>query len=347
MQDIKIENKINYKQFFVNHLNVILLIISIIVFISSFCIGYFKLSVKDVVRVITNPIFHYKNINWVEEAPTIVWQIRMPRIIAGFLVGSSLSAAGAAYQCMFKNPLVSPDILGVSAGAGFGAALAITLELPYFYTQLFAFIFGIFIVFLSYSFSIKVKSGQTISLILAGTLFGTICSSATTLLKYIADPNDKLPSITFWLMGSLAKVQYEDLIMAIIPIIVGFSILFVLRWRLNLLTLDDQESSSLGINPFRLRLIVILASTLITASAICIAGLVGWVGLMVPHIARLIAGPQFEKLLPASIFIGGTFLLIVDNIARSVTSMDIPLGILTSILGAPFLLRLITQNRGD
>ncbi len=349
MQKIKFCNlNINkLKELIKSNFIIFLVFISIFTFLISFSIGFYKIHVRDVIKTLLDPIFHFKDITLSPQIQTVIWNIRMPRIIAAFIVGASLSISGSAYQCMFKNPLVSPDILGVSAGAGLGAALAISLGLPYYYTQLFAFTFGIVVVFLSYLVSINVRTGQTLSLVLAGTLFGTLSTSTTSLLKYVADPTDKLPNITFFLMGSLAKVQYKDLIITILPMIIGFFILYGVRYRLNILTLDDEEAASLGINPFKLRLIVILASTLLTASSVCIAGLVGWIGLIIPHITRMFTGANYQKLLPASLLLGGTFLLIVDNLARSLATMEIPLGIITSILGAPFLLRLIMKNRGD
>lgn len=335
------------KEFIKSNFIILLALTTIFTFFISFSIGFYNIPVRDVVKILLNPIFHFKDVTWSSQMETIIWNIRMPRIIAALIVGASLSVSGSSYQCMFKNPLVSPDILGVSAGAGLGAAIAISFGLPYYLTQLLAFTFGIAVVFLSYLVSIKVRTGQTISLVLAGTLFGTLCTSTTSLLKYVADPTDKLPNITFFLMGSLAKVQYKDLIISILPMIIGFFILYSVRYKLNILTLDDEEAASLGINPIRLRLITILASTLLTASSVCVAGLVGWIGLLIPHITRMFTGPNYQKLLPASLLLGGAFLLIVDNLARSLATMEIPLGIITSILGAPFLLRLIMNNRGD
>lgn len=309
-------------------------------FLFSFTVGYYDISWQGIWQVFSTPAGAELSPEYV-----VMLRVRLPRILAAFLIGAALSVSGGAYQNMFKNPLVSPDILGVATGAGFGASIAIFYHLSAPATQLLAFGMGLAVAFLSYAVSRRVKFGQTVSLILAGTMFGALCLAGTTMLKYLADSSDTLPAITFWLMGSLAKVDFSALSFSLIPMAIGFVMIFLLRWRLNLLSLGDEEAQSVGVNPRRTRLFAIVAATLLCASAVCLGGLIGWVGLMIPHIARGLVGPQFKKMLPACVLLGGIFLLLMDDLARSVSVMEIPLGVLTAVVGAPFFLVLIMRNR--
>ena len=320
--------------------------ITLVLFLVSFSIGYYDISSFDVLKIIISRFFTLP-VSWSPEMEIIVWNIRFPRIIAAMLVGSALSIAGAAYQGMLKNPLAAPDILGVSQGAGFGAALAIVMGFGAYATQAMAFAFGLAVVGIAYLLSSRIRYGQTLSLILAGALLGTLCSSGITMLKYLADSSDTLPAITYWLMGSLAAVDFSDLKIAFIPILFGSLVLLLLRWRINALTVEEEESQSIGIDVRKLRLIVIIAATLISAAAVCVGGIIGWVGLIVPHVVRKFTGPEYSKLLPACFFGGACFLLAVDNLARSLSGMEIPLGVLTSLVGAPFLLSLIIFRKGE
>jgi len=258
---------------------------------------------------------------------TVLWHIRTPRIFVACLVGAALAAAGATYQGMFKNPLVSPDILGVSSGAGLGASLAIFYNLPMFYVQLFAFSGGILAVLcVSMVASRSRNQDPILVLVLSGIAIGSLLGAGISLLKILADPFTQLPSITFWLLGS-------------------FTALFLLRWRLNLLALEEDEAKSLGIPIQRTRYILIIFTTLCTASAVSITGIIGWVGLLVPHIARLLVGANFILLLPTSLLLGASFLLLTDTLARTVASIELPIGILTSACGAPFFLYLLLRGR--
>ncbi len=317
----------------------LLMILSIMLIICSLAIGFYKISIIEILTLIFRGEQAVK-----PEVAIIIKRIRIPRIIGAFAIGAALSSAGASYQGMFKNPLVSPEILGVSNGAGLGAAFAITLGYSNFTVQVFAFILGICVVTLTYFIGSRVKYSQEISLILAGTMLGALTASLTSLLIYIADPNNTLPTITFWLMGSLAKANKTSVLFSIFPIIFGSIILFSLRWRLNLLTLGDEEAQSLGINPKVVRLIAVFAATIISAAAVCLGGIIGWVGLMIPHIARSIVGADYRYLLPVSFLLGGSFLLLMDNLARSILTVEIPLGLLTSIIGAPFFIILIIRR---
>lgn len=280
-----------------------------------------------------------------EPADLVIWNLRLPRLAAAVLVGSSLAAAGATYQAMFRNPLVSPDILGVSAGAGLGAVLAIFLALPLAGVQLFAFMGGLFAVGLVYIASLSARRHDPILiLVLAGVAVGTLLGAGISLIKIMADPYTQLPTITFWLLGGLNTVSSYELMWALPFVLVGLLPIFLLRWRINLLSLSDAEAQSLGINTTRLRLLLILCATVMTAASVSFTGIIGWVGLVIPHIARLLVGPEFSRLLPTSLLLGASFLLLTDNLARNATQMELPLGVLTALIGAPFFLYLLIRG---
>jgi iron complex transport system permease protein len=276
---------------------------------------------------------------------TVLFNIRLPRILAALLVGASLSTAGVSFQGIFRNPLVSPYILGVGAGAGFGACLAILLWNSYLVIQLMAFTFGLLAMFAAISMSKASKGTGTVVFVLSGIIVGSIFTALTSLIKYVADPYDELPAIVFWLMGSLATVRYGDLLWIIFPMFTGALVLFLLRWRINVLSLGDEEAKALGMNVERMRLIIIVCATLMTSAAVSISGVIGWVGLVVPHISRMIVGPNYSRLLPMSMVIGASFMLIVDDLSRTITATEIPLGILTSLVGAPLFAYLIKRGR--
>lgn len=280
-----------------------------------------------------------------DTAQTVLWNIRLPRIAAGLMVGAMLGAAGAAYQGMFRNPLVSPDILGVSAGAGLGAAAAIFLGLPLPLVQLLAFAGGLIAVGTVYAIAGSVRRHDPVLvLVLTGVAIGALLGAGISLLKLLADPYTQLPSITFWLLGSLNAVVTKDVLATLPAILLSLLPLLLLRWRANLLSLSDEEGAALGVNVVRLRATLIAAATLGTAAAVSLAGIVGWVGLVVPHIARLLVGPEFSRLLPASLILGGGFLVGADTLARSIAGIELPLGILTALVGAPFFLFLLARG---
>lgn len=280
------------------------------------------------------------------QARIVILQIRLPRVIAALLVGASLAAAGAAYQTLFRNPLVSPDILGVSAGAGLGAVFGIFLSLPVIMIQLSAFAGGMAAV-LIVALIVRMTrlADPTLALVLTGVVVGALAGAMTSLLKIMSDPYDQLPAITFWLLGSLASITTADVAPVLPIVVIGLLPLVLLRWRINLLAFGDEESRALGIEAGQLRAMVIIAATLITASVTAIAGVVGWVGLVIPHIARMITGPGFARLLPVSMALGAAYLLIVDTLARSLSDVETPIGILTAIIGAPFFVGLLAQGR--
>ena len=278
---------------------------------------------------------------------TIVFEIRLPRIIGAFVVGAALAMAGSAFQGIFKNPLVSSDLLGVSNGAGFGAALAILLSGLNVVTQIFAFVFGLISVSITYLISKSYKNGGILVLVLSGVAISAFFGALVSAVKFIADPDDKLPEIVYWLMGSLASITVDKLIMISVPIIIGVVVLMLLRWRINLLSMGDEEAQALGLNPSRTRLVVIAACTLLTSAAVSISGIIGWLGLVIPHMTRMIVGPDNKILIPASLSLGASFLLLIDNISRAVISIEIPIGILTAVIGVPIFLYLLRKGYSE
>jgi len=276
---------------------------------------------------------------------TVLFSVRLPRILAALLVGSALSTAGVSFQGVFRNPLVSPYILGVGAGSGFGACLGILLWDNHLVIQLLAFAFGLLAMFAAISMGKVSKGTGTLAFVLSGIIVSSIFTALISLAKYVADPYDELPEIVFWLMGSLSSIRYVDLIWIIVPMFIGTLVLFLLRWRINILSLGDEEARSLGVNVDKMRLIIIICATLVTSAAVSISGVIGWVGLVVPHISRMIVGPNYNRLLPMSMVVGASFMLLVDDLARTVTATEIPLGIITSLVGAPLFAYLIKRGR--
>ena len=323
----------------------LLIALPIVLFFASFMLGRYPVAPIDVVKTILSPIFPQLAVS--PEINSIVFTIRLPRIIAALLVGAALSIAGASFQGIFKNPLVSPDLLGVSMGAGFGAAIAILANAGNALIQLSAFIFGIISVSITYGISKAYKAGGILLLVLSGTAVSAFFNALISGAKFMADPYDKLPQITYWLMGSLSAVNFDKLAMIIIPMLIGMIVILVLRWHLNLLAMGDEEAQSLGLDAGKLRLIIIVACTLVTSAAVSISGIIGWVGLVVPHMTRIIVGPDHKILLPASISIGASFLLLIDNISRTFISIEIPIGILTAIVGVPLFLYLLRRGYSE
>lgn len=277
---------------------------------------------------------------------TVLFEVRLPRVMAAILVGAAIAAAGAAYQTLFRNPLVSPDILGVSTGAGLGAVLGIFLSLPVAGIQLTAFVAGLGTVGLVYAISALVHGRDPVLvLVLAGVVVGSLAGAAISLLKIMADPYDQLPAIVFWLLGSLSAIRKGEVWTAVPLVLVGLVPLVLLRWRVNVLSLGDEEAKALGVAAGRLRVVVIAAATLMTASVVAISGVIGWVGLVIPHIARMAVGPSFDRLLPTAMLMGASYLLIVDTLARTMARVEVPIGILTAIIGAPFFLWLLARGR--
>ncbi|MFT3753102.1 MAG: iron ABC transporter permease [Paludibacter sp.] len=316
---------------------ILVLIVSVLF---SACFGRYPLSVSDLLTY----IFTGRSVD--PSLPTVLLNVRLPRIIGALIVGAVLAIAGAAYQGIFRNPMVSPDILGVSSGAGFGAALAITLSFSLIGIQLLAFFFGLVAVFLALFVSriIGKNHDKILMLVLSGMVTGAIFSALISLLKYVADTNTKLPDITFWLMGSLSGITFDEIIVVLPLAVLGIVPMFMLGWKLNVLSFGDEEAKALGVNTSSLRVIIICCASLITASVVCISGLIGWIGLIIPHFARFLVGPNHRHLLPASVLSGSIFMLWVDDVARSATSLEIPLGILISLIGAPLFLVFLSKS---
>lgn len=317
------------------------------VILLSFAVGKFPVPPADLLAVLWA-----KLTGGVANVPptveTVVWQVRMPRVLAGILVGAALAAAGATYQGLFRNPLVSPDILGVSAGASLGAVLGIFLSLPVIAIQGLAFLGGLGAVLVVYGIGAAVRNHDPILvLVLAGVAVGTLLGAAISLLKVLADPYNQLPAITYWLLGSLTAVTTGDVAQTLPAILLGLLPLHLLRWRMNVMTLGEEEARTLGVETVRLRALFIGAATLMTAAAVSITGVIGWIGLLIPHMARLLVGPDFARLLPASLMLGAGYLVAVDALARTIGTIEVPIGILTAVLGAPFFLWLLaTARRG-
>lgn len=324
----------------------VLLVAPLALLYASLFVGRFPISPGDVGHILLGhilPLAHH------HPAPidTIVMQIRLPRALMAMFVGAGLAISGAAYQGMFRNPLVSTDILGVTAASGFGAAVALLISSNALQMQLLSFAFGLAGVALTYLLARVYRSTPGLMLVLSGVVVAAFFSALLSGAKYVADPESKLPAITYWLLGSLNGASLKGLIMILPPITAGCIGLLFMGWRLNVLTMGDEEARSLGVRTEWLKGGIIVCTTLITAAAVSACGIVGWVGLVIPHIGRMLVGPDHRLLLPASLSIGATFLLLVDDIARTATVGDIPLGILTAIIGAPFFGYLLRKTRGS
>ncbi len=318
--------------------------------LASFCIGRYGIPLSEVVTAfgdLAANLASGQGLRFDNAQTTVVINYRLPRVLAALLVGAALAIAGASYQGVFRNPMVSSDILGASAGAGFGASIAILLGAPGVLVQLSAFVFGMLAVGMTYVIGNAVgrTSSATLALVLAGIVVQALFQAFVGCVKYMADPYSQLPEITYWLMGSLATVGFSDIALMVFPLVVGCVVLMALRWRVNLLSFGDEEAAALGVNTRRLRFAIILCATLVTGSAVSVAGQVGWVGLVIPHLARMVVGPNYRVLMPASLIMGAGFLLLVDDVARNVMQMEIPLGILTAIVGAPVFVFLLLRGK--
>jgi iron complex transport system permease protein len=311
----------------------------------SLFLGRYPIDPGTLVRVLASPLVPVER-TWVDNVDTVVWNIRLPRVVLAMFVGGSLAISGAAFQGMFRNPLVSPDILGVTAGGGFGAALAILLGGNTLAIQLSALCFGITAVALTYLIGRIYRTTPTLMLVLAGIVVGSIFSALLSLIKYVADPNEKLPAIVFWLMGSLSTVSRGETVAAVPPMAVGIATLLAVRWRINILSLGDEEARALGVKVELLKAVIIVACTLVTATAVSVCGIIGWVGLVIPHVGRLLVGPNHRWLLPASLLLGAGYLTLIDDLSRTLTAAEVPLGILTALIGAPFFALMLRRTRG-
>lgn len=319
--------------------------LSFAAFLLSFAIGRYPVPPATVIAIFVSRLLSLAP-HWPAEMQTVVLTIRLPRILAAMMVGAALSTSGAAYQSLFRNPMVSPGILGVSAGASLGAALAILFGWSLAGIQIMAFAFGLLAVASTWLIAIGFgrRGDPVLVMVLGGVIIGTLFSAFVSLVKFVADPNNTLPTITFWLMGSLASVTMRDLFFTAPAILAGLAGIFAIRWKLNVLCFGDEEARALGVASGRLRLFVIVCATLASASAVAISGVIGLVGLIVPHLARLICGPDHRTLIPAAALLGAAFLLSVDDLARAIFPVEIPLGIVSAIIGAPFFIYLLGKS---
>ena len=313
---------------------IILLFIALIL---SFVIGRYSLSPIIVLKGLLG--FNVSN-----QAKTIIFNLRLPRIVIAVLLGSGLALSGLVYQGLFQNPMVSPDLLGSTSGAGFGAALAILLGFSYLQITLVSFLFGIIAVAIVLLISSKVKGNPTLTLVLSGMMVSSVFSALISFVKLIADPEEALPQITYFLMGSLSSVRKEDILPVFLLIAVAIIPIVLIRWQLNIMTQGEEEARALGVNTRVIRLISIVSATIITATATSLCGMISYVGLVIPHLVRMVLGCDYRRTVPASIFLGATFLLLVDTVSRSFTTVELPIGILTSLIGAPFFLYLIIRE---
>ena len=314
-------------------------------FLLSFVVGRYGVPLGQVVRILLSGVLPLEQ-TWTDNMAIAVLNVRLPRILLACLVGCGLSAAGTGYQTVFQNPMAAPDILGASSGACFGAALAILTGQGAVMITVFAFLASLLSVALVYLVGNHTRGNRVVNLLLAGIMVGSLCSACTSYIKLVADPTNQLPQITYWLMGSLSGTRMGTVRFAAVCMAVGLVPLLLLRWRMNLLTLSPDEARAMGVHTDRLRLAVILSSTVLTAAAVSVSGMIGWVGLVIPHLSRRIVGSDCRRLMPMACLFGAAFLLLVDNMARCLTATEIPIGILTAFVGAPFFIYLMVRG-GD
>jgi len=318
--------------------------ILLIVFLGSFLIGRYPVSPETVLTILVGKIFGLPQA-WSDNMETIVMKVRLPRILMALLVGGALSVAGAAYQNLFRNPLMAPEMLGATWGAAFGAVLGMVFRFPWVVMELTAFFFGLFAIFCTICINSLFGSKYTITLVLAGIVVSAFFQANTFVLKYLADPMDTLPAITLWLMGGLSKVSMQDVVWAALPVLVPVIALYTVRWRINVLSVGEEEAHTLGVNIKRTRLMVLLCATLMTAAVVSVSGVIHWVGLVIPHLARMLVGADFSRVLPASLLLGSTYLLAMDTLSRSIAAVEIQVGILTALVGAPFFVFLLAKAK--
>lgn len=322
---------------------VVLVALPVVFVIGSLALGAYAIAPDDVVRIIVDRVANGDNAEG-GMAANMIWNVRLPRILAAALVGAALSVSGAMFQGLFRNPLAAPDTLGVSNGAGFGAGLAIILGLSAFGVQIGAIAFGLLAVGIAFAIGLRSRT-STVTLILSGMLIGSLFSSLVSLLKFVADPTEKLPQIVYWLMGSLSAASYDELARILPLYLVSLVIIIAYRWRANVLSLGDKEAKSFGLNVTRDRAVIIAACSVITAVTVSISGIIGWVGIVVPHLARMLVGPDFRRLIPASISLGICYLVVIDDVCRTLTAFEIPIGVITGIVGVPMFLYFIYRRK--
>ena len=323
---------------------IVLAFLLVAISVTSLMLGQLSIPAGTILKILASQLIQVDQ-TWSLTLESVLFDVRLPRLLAGILVGAGLSISGAAFQGLFRNPLVSPHILGVSAGAGLGAALAILFFGNIIAIQCFSFIFSLIAVSMTYGLSRVYRTTPVLMLVLSGIIVGALFSASTSLLKYIADPINTMPSIVFWLLGSLNNASNQDMIIVGPIIIIGITVLLLIRWRINLLAMGEEDARALGVDTGRIRLTIIICATMISAAAVSIAGIIGWIGLVIPHIGRLLVGPDNKYLLPVTVLVGASYLVAVDTLARTAIETEIPIGILTAIVGAPIFAYLLRKTR--
>lgn len=304
----------------------------------SLALGRYPLELSELPRFVQHQLWGDSPLDGIrlDALRNILLNIRLPRVVAAVLIGASLSVSGAAYQAMFMNPLVSPGLLGVLAGASFGAALGIIYAKSWLVVQISSFACGLLAVLAALGIAAIYRGEKLLLLVLGGVISGAMFTALLTLLKYLADPQEHLPAIVYWLMGGLSLSDAHTVWAMSLPMVGGIGLLVLFANYLNVLSMGEEEARSLGVRVGRIRLMMILLATLVSASTVVLAGMIGWVGLVIPHIVRMMVGPDNRILLPAAALLGGTYLLVVDDLARLLFTSEVPLGILTSLVGIPF-----------
>ncbi|WP_107983382.1 FecCD family ABC transporter permease [Rhodococcus sp. OK519] len=310
----------------------------------SLSVGRYTVPVNEVARILVDQVVSLPR-TWTDAESNVVLGVRLPRVLLGMLVGGGLALGGAALQAAFRNPLVSPQILGVSSGASFGGVLALMFGLGSTFLVGGAFLFGLAALGMVLLIGRTRSGGAILMIVLGGVVTSAFFSALVSFITYVADPYSTLPSIVFWLMGSLATADMAKVLIAAVPILLGSAVIIGLRWRINILSLGDDDAASLGVNPGRLRAVLLTMVALMTAGAVAVSGVIGWVGLVVPHIARLWVGPDHRISMPTTFVLGAAYLTIIDTLSRTVSSGEIPLGILTAIIGAPVFVLLLRNSR--
>lgn len=326
----------------------LLLAILIVFILVSITLGRYGLNVITVARILIDNVIPDAHADWTDLEESVVELVRLPRILAAVLVGAGLAASGAALQGLFRNPLVDPNIIGVTSGAGFGGTIAILCGIFGYGLLGIAFGFGIVSVLLVKGLASYKGRTSILALVLAGVIVSAFFGSAISVAKLLADPNQVLPSITYWLMGSLASTNYEDLALMAVVIVPATLMIYLLRFQINTMSLGEEKARALGLPVATIQWTILVATAVISAGIVAACGIIGWVGLVIPHIARSISGPNHGRLLPVSILLGSIYMLLVDNLARTLTTAEIPVGIITSLIGVPVFALLLRrlQKRG-
>lgn len=329
-----------------NHFTVwavlIMILLPIVTALICLCIGRMMIPVTDVIKVLKDAILYgIKD----SQNYSIIVNLRAPRILMAVIVGAGLTCAGNTFQALFSNPLATPDILGVTSGTCVGAILAILLSCGIIETQLIALVFGLISVWITIRLAGNNDGQSMVFLVLSGVIISSLFNAIGSLMKYTADPMDKLPEITYWLLGSFTSATYKKIAIGSPLIIAGIIVVYLLRWRLNILSLSEDEAKASGIDLKKTRMIFIVAATVITASCVSMCGQVGWLGLLIPHCARMLTGSNNRYVIPVSISLGASFMILIDTLSRSVSVIELPLSVLTAIIGAPVFISLLQKNR--